>query len=156
LPSRLALAAALLTTAVVGMPCAAFAASDAGSKGVDVRIDDSRITESSGLALSVRHPHTVWTANDSGDTARVFAIDTETGKTVGVHTFNAEVRDVEALAITPQGRMLVADIGDNDSARTVVRSSSSSDSMSIERVAVSTSATTVTCALSGDTTRRPA
>ncbi|TPG16194.1 hypothetical protein EAH86_13355 [Pedococcus bigeumensis] len=103
------------------MPCAALAASGAASKGVDVRIDDSRITESSGLALSVRHPHTVWTGNDSGDTARVFAIDTETGKTVGVHTFDTEVRDVEALAITPQGRMLVADIGDNDSARPVVR-----------------------------------
>jgi hypothetical protein len=135
LPNRIALAAALLTTAVVGMPCAAFAASgtpaaapgtpaaasNAASQGVDIRLDDDRITESSGLALSIRHPHTVWTTNDSGDTARVFAIDTETGKTVGVHTFDTEVRDVEALAITPQGRMLVADIGDNDSARTVVR-----------------------------------
>ena len=121
MPNRFALAAALLTTAVVGMPCAASAAPDAASKGVDIRIEDSRITESSGLALSVRHPHTVWTANDSGDTARVFAIDTETGKTVGVHTFDTEVRDVEALAITRQGRMLVADIGDNDSARPVVR-----------------------------------
>ena len=121
MPNRFALAAALLTTAVVGMPCAASAAPDAASKGVDIRIEDSRITESSGLALSVRHPHTVWTANDSGDTARVFAIDTETGKTVGVHTFDTEVRDVEALAITRQGRILVADIGDNDSARPVVR-----------------------------------
>jgi hypothetical protein len=63
----------------------------------------------------------VWTVNDSGDSARAFAVDTETGETVGVHTFDAEVRDVEALAITPQGRMLVADIGDNDGARTGVR-----------------------------------
>jgi hypothetical protein len=88
---------------------------------VDIRIDDARITESSGLALSNRHPHTVWTVNDSGDTARVFAVDTETGRTVGVHTFGAEVRDVEALAITPQGRLLVADIGDNDASRAMVR-----------------------------------
>ena len=80
----------------------------------DFRIDDARITESSGLALSRAHPHTVWTVNDSGDSARVFAVDTRTGRTVGVHTFDAPVRDVEALAITPQGRMLVADIGDND------------------------------------------
>jgi hypothetical protein len=131
LPNRFALAAALLTTAVVGMPGAASAApgtpvaahstAAAASQGIDVRIDDARITESSGLALSIRHPHTVWTTNDSGDTARVFAIDTETGKTVGVHTFDTEVRDVEALAITPQGRMLVADIGDNDGSRSMVR-----------------------------------
>jgi DNA-binding beta-propeller fold protein YncE len=38
-----------------------------------------------------------------------------------VHTFDTEVRDVEALAITPQGRMLVADIGDNDGSRSMVR-----------------------------------
>ena len=104
-----------------GVVSAGSASVAAGQRPTDFRIVDDRITESSGLALSVRHPHTVWTANDSGDTARVFAIDTETGKTVGVHTFDAEVRDVEALAITPQGRMLVADIGDNDSARSVVR-----------------------------------
>ena len=88
---------------------------------VDFRFEDARISESSGLALSVRHPHTVWTVNDSGDSARVFAVDTRTGATVGVHTFDATVRDVEALAVTPQGRMLVADIGDNDASRTVVR-----------------------------------
>ena len=88
---------------------------------VDFRFEDARIGESSGLALSVRHPHTVWTVNDSGDSARVFAVDTRTGATVGVHTFDAQVRDVEALAITPQGRMLVADIGDNRASRKVVR-----------------------------------
>ena len=142
MPNRFALAASLLTTAVVGMPCAAAVAApvtaasaapvtavvapDAASKAdaapkTDIRIDDDRITVSSGLALSTRHPHTVWTVNDSGDTARVFAIDTETGRTVGVHTFDAEVRDVEALAITAQGRMLVADIGDNDPSRAMVR-----------------------------------
>jgi hypothetical protein len=132
LPNRFGLAAALLTTAGVGMPCAALAASATSAvaasatsavaaNAVDVRIADDRITESSGLALSTRHPHTVWTVNDSGDTARVFAVDTETGKTVGVHTFDADVRDVEALAITPQGRMLVADIGDNDGSRAIVR-----------------------------------
>ncbi len=33
----------------------------------------------------------------------------------------SQVRDVEALAITAQGRMLVADIGDNDGSRAMVR-----------------------------------
>lgn len=109
------LAAAVLTAVVVGMPSAAFAAE------LDFRIADDRITESSGLALSVRHPHTVWTVNDSGDRARVFAVDTRTGRTVGVHTFDAPVWDVEALAVTRHGRMLVADIGDNTSSRDSVR-----------------------------------
>jgi hypothetical protein len=118
LPELRALAAALLAAAAVGVPCAAAEAADAR---VDFRFEDSRISESSGLALSVRHPHTVWTVNDSGDSARVFAVDTRTGATVGVHAFDADVRDVEALAITPQGRMLVADIGDNRASRDRVR-----------------------------------
>ncbi|MGA8977521.1 MAG: hypothetical protein WB473_00225 [Pedococcus sp.] len=87
----------------------------------DFRILDDRVTESSGLVLSRAHPHTVWTTNDSGDTARLFAVDTRTGRTVGVHTFGAPVVDVEALAITPAGRLLVADIGDNRRRREVVR-----------------------------------
>lgn len=102
-------------------PATTTATASSASDRVDFRFADPRIDESSGLALSVRHPHTVWTVNDSGDSARVFAVDTRTGATVGVHTFGATVRDVEALAITPQGRMLVADIGDNRAARTVVR-----------------------------------
>ena len=123
MPELRALATALLTVAAVGVPCAAAAASAAsqGADRVDFRFEDARIGESSGLALSSRHPHTVWTVNDSGDSARVFAVDTRTGATVGVHAFDAPVRDVEALAITRQGRMLVADIGDNGASRKVVR-----------------------------------
>lgn len=108
----------MLAACVVGMPSAALGAR---ADDVDVRMSDPRITESSGLALSRAHPHTVWTVNDSGDAARVFAVDTRTGATVGVRTFDAPVRDVEALTITPQGRMLVADIGDNGRSREVVR-----------------------------------
>ena len=94
---------------------AAYAAGAAVAR--DFRIVDPRVTESSGLARSVRHPHVVWTANDSGDSGRIFAVDTRTGRTVGVHTFGAPVRDVEALAVTPQGRVLVGDIGDNSGTR---------------------------------------
>jgi hypothetical protein len=63
----------------------------------------------------------VWTANDSGDSARIFAVDTGTGRTVGVHRFAAPVRDVEALAMTPDGHVLVGDIGDNAASRSSVR-----------------------------------
>lgn len=85
------------------------------------RILDERVTESSGLVVSARHPHTVWTANDSGDTGRVFAVDTRTGRTVGLAELDAPVTDVEALALTPDGRLLVGDLGDNTRSRDSVR-----------------------------------
>ena len=96
-------------------------ASVPGAAATDFRIRDDRVAESSGLVLSRSHPHTVWTANDSGDSARIFAVDTRTGRTTGVHAFGAPVTDVEGLAITPEGRVLVADIGDNARRREVVR-----------------------------------
>ncbi|MGO4341823.1 hypothetical protein [Pedococcus sp. 2YAF34] len=118
--ARPALAAALLTTGLLGVGWGA-AASPAGAAGGDFQLLDARVAESSGLALSRRHPHTVWTTNDSGDSARLFAVDTRTGRTTGVHQYGAPVRDVEALAITPQGRVLVGDLGDNTTSRSVVR-----------------------------------
>jgi hypothetical protein len=134
-----ALAAGLLAAGLLAVPWAASCATAAASvetsstsaasvdrsssaaAGGDFQVLDQRVTESSGLALSVRHPHTVWTANDSGDSARIFAVDTRTGRTTGVHTYGAPVRDVEALAVTPQGRVLVGDLGDNASDRRMVR-----------------------------------
>jgi hypothetical protein len=116
---RRALAAGLLTAGAVGIAWVAPGAAVAASG--DFRILDDRVAESSGLVLSRAHPHTVWTTNDSGDTARLFAVDTRTGRTTGVHSFGAPVVDVEALAITPQGRVIVADIGDNARRRDVVR-----------------------------------
>ena len=110
--------AGLFAAGVLAVPGASAHAATAGD---DFRLLDPRITESSGLAPSHRHPHTVWTTNDSGDGARIFAVDTRTGRTTGVHTYGAPVRDVEALAITPQGRVLVGDLGDNTGTRSVVR-----------------------------------
>jgi hypothetical protein len=103
------------------MPVAALAAPPTTSGGGLFTLADPRIAESSGLVLSRRHPHVVWTANDSGDSARIFAVDTRTGRTVGVHRFGAPVRDVEALTMTRDGRLLVGDIGDNGASRSSVR-----------------------------------
>ncbi len=117
---RRRLAAAALGAAFLTGPCVVVASGPAvagSGSSTDFRINDDRVTESSGLVASRRHPHTVWTANDSGDSARIFAIDTRTGHTVGVHTFDATVRDVEALSMTADGRILVGDIGDNDRTR---------------------------------------
>ncbi|MCE1178824.1 MAG: hypothetical protein LWW86_07295 [Micrococcales bacterium] len=88
----------------------------------DVRIGDPRVSESSGLAPSRRHPHTVWTTNDSGDRGVIYAVDVRTGKVTGAHTYAAKApRDVEAMGMGPDGRLLVADIGDNSAQRSWIR-----------------------------------
>jgi hypothetical protein len=110
----------VLATAGLVTACAAAAAATTPPGG-PVTLVDPRITESSGLAASRRHPGTVWTTNDSGDGARLFAVDADTGATVGVHRYGAPVRDVEALAVTRTGRVLVGDIGDNSASRELVR-----------------------------------
>lgn len=83
---------------------------------------DPRITESSSLVVSRRHPGVVWTANDSGDAARIFAVGSD-GRTRASFLLDVgEPRDIEAMAPAKdaQGRpaLLVGDIGDNNAART--------------------------------------
>ncbi|MGW0927148.1 WD40 repeat domain-containing protein [Streptomyces sp. NPDC002644] len=78
-------------------------------------LQDPRITESSGLAASRRHPGIYWTHNDSDDGSRVFAVDGRTGRTVATVTLAGvgQARDVEAVSVGPDGRVYVGDIGDN-------------------------------------------
>lgn len=86
------------------------------------RLEDSEITESSALVVSRSDPRLVFTINDSGDSARVFTVDTRSGDTVGVTTLaGVENVDFEALAFAPGGRLLVGDIGDNDAERASVQ-----------------------------------
>lgn len=81
-------------------------------------------TELSGLAASRRLADTLWTHNDSGDTARLFAI-TRTGASLGVGTLvGATATDWEDIAIAPCGAtqcLYVGDIGDNNLARAMIR-----------------------------------
>jgi hypothetical protein len=80
---------------------------------------DPRIVESSGLVASQAHPGIAYTINDSGDKARVFAVDIASGKVVGVTTVtNATWEDAEAMAIF-RGQVWVADVGANRSAGAV-------------------------------------
>ncbi|WP_246383079.1 hypothetical protein [Nocardioides stalactiti] len=71
---------------------------------------DPAIIESSGL---VARDGLFATVNDSGDGGRVFTVDPATGETVAVTTWVGEPFDVEAIAPTPDGDVLVGDIGDN-------------------------------------------
>jgi len=82
-------------------------------------IRDERVTESSGLAKAHKYEGIYWTVNDSGDSARVFGVDT-TGKVKVVLSFKAEVRDVEAVAVDRDGTIYIADIGDNKANRDMI------------------------------------
>ncbi|MFB4422757.1 WD40 repeat domain-containing protein [Streptomyces sp. QL37] len=92
-------------------------ADDGDGDGADrtFTIEDSRITESSGLAASRIHPGIYWTHNDSDDGPYVYAVDSRTGKTVATITMKGvgEPRDVEAVSVGPDGNLYVGDIGDN-------------------------------------------
>jgi hypothetical protein len=78
------------------------------------RIQDPQIDEASAL---VPLPGGLFaTTNDSGDTGRVFVLDSS-GATVGVTHWEADPTDTEALAPAPDGRLWVGDIGDNSAVR---------------------------------------
>jgi hypothetical protein len=113
------LGATLCALAGAALPTTASATADADPTPAPKRlftIKDERIKESSGLAKSVKHPGVYWTVNDSGDTGRVFAVDT-TGEVKAVVRFGAKVNDVEALGIDRDGTLYIADIGDNEENR---------------------------------------
>lgn len=81
------------------------------------------LVEASGLVASRAHPGVLWAHNDSGDTARLFALD-PTGRDLGAYVVEGvEALDWEDIAIGPgpeAGRsyLYIGDIGDNAAART--------------------------------------
>lgn len=80
-------------------------------------IGDARITESSGLAASQAHAGVVYTVNDSGHAARVFAVDIASGDVVGVTAIrDVQWRDTEAMGLFG-GRLWIADTGNNKQLR---------------------------------------
>jgi hypothetical protein len=77
------------------------------------------IDEASGLVVSQKHPGIGWTHNDSGDSARVFAIDLATGATVASYTLSGiAATDWEDISLAPAAgdepsTIYIADTGDN-------------------------------------------
>ena len=107
LRSALALLGAL--GLVIGLPLAASA-----DDTVAFTINDPRITESSGLA---RDPgaNRYWTVNDSGDDGIAYGVSRR-GQIIGTLEYRADPIDVEAVSMH-EGRLYVADIGDNGAER---------------------------------------
>jgi len=81
------------------------------------------LVESSGVAVSRRHPGILWTHNDSGNDPLLFATDT-LGRDLGtIVVSGAENRDWEDLGIGPCGStvcLYVGDTGDNREVRASV------------------------------------
>ncbi|GAB2823228.1 WD40 repeat domain-containing protein [Actinoallomurus bryophytorum] len=99
--------AALVTAAIPG---AAAAADDGPAKLCTIK--NPRIDESSGLAASRRHPGIVYTFNDSGGRAQVYALGPDCRTRATLTLAGASNRDWEAMALGPDG-IYVGDIGDN-------------------------------------------
>lgn len=79
-------------------------------------VKDSRINESSGLAVSRNHPRCVWLHNDSGDKPVLYLVgyDGETKAIVNLPDARAyDWEDMCSFEVDGQRWLLVADVGDN-------------------------------------------
>ena len=83
------------------------------------------LTEASGLVASRQCPGVLWSHNDSGDSARIFAIDTD-GRGLGTLALGGVLAiDFEDIAIGPGPTsgfdyLYIADIGDNLAIRSTI------------------------------------
>lgn len=86
-------------------------------------IDSAQVDESSGLARSRRSADLLWTHNDSGGAAEVYAVDRD-GRFHGTLRIaaarNVDWEDIAAFVEDRQPRLLIADTGDNRARRPFV------------------------------------
>jgi hypothetical protein len=92
-------------------PCVGFAEPVGAGK-----IDDDALGELSGLAASRTQP-ILWTHNDSGDSPRIFALDTAGERRHTYKLVGATAADWEDIAIGPDAAIYLADTGDNSENR---------------------------------------
>ncbi len=81
-------------------------------------IEFNQIDEASGIAASKKNQNVLWLHNDSGDSARIFAIN-QNGKHLGVFSLTGVAnRDWEDISVGPgpnpaKDYLYIAEIGDN-------------------------------------------
>jgi hypothetical protein len=109
----------LLFCASMSLSCATLAWSDEFEPGRRVGVlETPLVREASGIVASRQNAGVLWVHNDSGDTARLFAIDAK-GKLLGIGMVTrARARDWEDIAVGPgpesgQHYLYIGDIGDN-------------------------------------------
>jgi hypothetical protein len=95
------------------------------STGVTGKLLSSELDEVSGVVASRRQPGVFWVHNDSGDSARLFAIDQRGRLLAEVALQGVTARDVEDIALLPSASgadaLYLADTGDNWHMRRSVR-----------------------------------
>ncbi len=80
------------------------------------KADHPALGEISGIVASRTYPGKYWVHNDSGDTGRIFLIDSVAKMSCEFHLEGIDARDVEDIAwVRDNGKsyILLADIGDN-------------------------------------------
>lgn len=88
-------------------------------------VQHAAIDEASGLAASRANPGVLWVHNDSGDTARAFAMNVQ-GTHLGIYNITgASATDWEDMALGPgpdagQSYLYLGDIGDNNAVRSTI------------------------------------
>lgn len=104
----------VVLAALGGRADAATADPDGDPGTVVSTIDDPRIVEASGLAISRAQDDLAYVVNDSGQAQEVYAVRVSTGAVVGTTSVTGGTwRDTEALSIDDDGTLWVADTGDN-------------------------------------------
>ncbi len=112
----------LLASPAAATPTPTATSAVTASPSVVFSLSDPRLDEISGLAPGLASPSVVYAENDSGDSARFFALDARTGAVRGVYSVSgAHNVDWEDLAVAPDSAghdsVWLADIGDNDAER---------------------------------------
>lgn len=86
------------------------------------KITDGNLNEISGIDAGINNPDVYWVHNDSGDSARIFAIDAKTGQTLATYKLSgATANDWEDIEVARgadgKSYIYVGDIGDNGHSR---------------------------------------
>ena len=122
------LAIAALIAGCAEKPAGSAAAEE--RQGIDVTLDvpgnleDENIAEASGLASSRRRDDVLWTHNDSGAKARLYAIGLA-GEALGRAKIkgadNKDWEDIASFVLDDVPYLLIADVGDNEAKRKTVK-----------------------------------
>jgi hypothetical protein len=82
-------------------------------------LNNKIIDEASGMVMSIQNSNVFWTHNDSGDSARIFLVNTLAEYQLTCTLENAQNRDWEDIAIhkdtkSGKNKIFIGDIGDNN------------------------------------------
>lgn len=108
------------------MASAAAGESVLGSPSRGCVLADARLNEVSGIATSMRYPGILWVHNDSGDSAKVFAVEQASCSVKATVTLaGVTAADFEAISMGREAdgspTLWVADVGDNAERRMQVQ-----------------------------------